>query len=184
MRRKHQRMDEPPRRRVTLADLLLLIAAVGVASALDRAILVGQGLRGSPASMLSVTVTGACWVALALSIALIPIRLRRPRPEWALLRDRPGFVASIAALSGLVLETINDLPAMSRYPHGVESWLYSTPFPTNIAPLVAVSWLVLALGGRWSTGPGPDWVDRAGLALGVLWLVAFGAGTVAFFWAL
>ncbi|QDV35157.1 hypothetical protein [Tautonia plasticadhaerens] len=177
-------MGTLPRRRFTLADLLLLIAAAGVASAMTRAVMVRQTLRGPVDALLSVPVAGACWVALCASIALIPIRLRRPRPGWALLRDRPGFVASIAVLSGLVLETFNDLPLMLNYPIGVESWLYAASFPSNVAPLVAVSWLVLAMGGRWSPGPESDWVDRAGLALGVLWLVGFAAAVVASFWLL
>ena len=33
---------------------------------------------------------------------------------------------------------------------------------------VAVAWLTLALSGRWR--PRPDWLDRAGRALGIFWL--------------
>ena len=36
------------------------------------------------------------------------------------------------------------------------------------AAAVAAAWLTLALTGRWR--PRPDWLDRAGRALGTFWI--------------
>jgi hypothetical protein len=38
------------------------------------------------------------------------------------------------------------------------------------SPAVAGAWLALVLSGRWR--PEPDWIDRAGRAFGVCWIVS------------
>jgi hypothetical protein len=93
---------------------------------------------------------------MAWTFALLPLRLRQPRPAPGLLWRQPGWWTSVAAVgatgAGLLEETVIGFPA------------YTVALPLA----VLLAWLGLAL-SRWWT-PEASWVDRAGRALGVAWL--------------
>ncbi len=114
----------------------------------------------------------------AWSGAFLVTRLRGPRPRRRRLRTQPGFVAAVAALSVLLIESI--LLFGSATFDGRFTW--SSPqsislFVVNGVVLLAhhagwavlVSWLTLILSGHWH--PERSWVDRWGRVLGCSWII-------------
>ena len=114
------------------------------------------------------------------SLALLVIRLRRPRPSRQPLFRQPGMVAGCAValavatnalfcsvqvlLAGLGQSALVDV----RY-YGSLAYLCCQTFqggPIGLA--VLASWTILALSGRWRREPG--WIDRAGSVLGGIWI--------------
>jgi hypothetical protein len=83
-------------------------------------------------------------VALALALILAEQAISWLQPVPSRARAEPHFRAVSLVFSLLRLD------------------LYS--------PAVAGAWLALALSGRWR--PERDWLDRAGRALGVCWIVS------------
>jgi hypothetical protein len=128
-------------------------------------------------------------------------RSRRSGRDWRYGRvRRPGAVACLAATVVLSFELIHATVAPALGSHA--TWLSTSyesttgkvwirqvrlpgifhdgapdPFcnmlhgmPRHAGVVVAGAWLTLRLAGAWR--PEPTWVDRAGRALGVFWLVA------------
>jgi hypothetical protein len=165
-------MPQSPRR-MTLFDVMILVAATAAGFATARACLnVMPGLR--PAFAVRMT---AVFVALALTLTLIPLRLRRPRPR-RVGRD-PGTVARCAvalALAFILIEMASHLsqpvPVRARAePHyRVINLVFYLLRLDLYSPAVAGAWLALALSGRWR--PARDWLDRAGRVLGVCWVIS------------
>jgi hypothetical protein len=161
-------------RRITLFDAMILVAATAAGLATARACLVHVMPRSSPSFAVRMT---AVFVALAVTITLIPLRLRRPRPRRP--GRHPGMVASCAvalALAFILAEQasswLEPVPAPARAePHYRAINLVFNLLRLDLySPAVAGAWLALALSGRWR--PERDWVDRAGLALGVCWILS------------
>lgn len=113
-----------------------------------------------------------CWAA-----ALVVLRLRRPRPDSRRLFRRPGFVACITATFAYGWMLVIEAPALLRtffFPSGARlaplRFFITLPLRhTYLAPAVAVTWTILILARSWR--PEPSWIDRAGRALGIYWLV-------------
>jgi hypothetical protein len=106
------------------------------------------------------------------TIAVVGIRLRRPRPSLRRLGRQPGFVAGVAVLLMTLIYNLLRL-YMILGPRRV-LWERLYAFVLNlssvqsIAPAVAVAWMVLAVSGRWR--PDSGWIDRLGRCVGFLWL--------------
>ena len=121
----------------------------------------------------------------ALSLALLAIRLRRPRPPWPRLVREAGLLASLVAtialgvrlllaLLTLLLASLTEQgqiisgnlgPALSR-----SSWsACQATQPSLIGLVVLTSWLALALGRHRRRARGG--IDRAGIAVGFGWVV-------------
>lgn len=183
------RADAPlkPTRRMTVADILTLVAAAGVGLFAVRLHLQEdrffQELAdiGVPLSISTEQDFFWTWVIRTLPFlvagapALLLIRFRPPRPSRRRVCRQPGTAACLAViLSG----------SLSVLVAAVEGWKYSTTAPvTNcikslegVGGAVLLVWLTLALAGAWR--PAPDWIDRSGRALGVA-LIALYASTVA-----
>ncbi|WP_406698467.1 hypothetical protein V5E97_06275 [Singulisphaera sp. Ch08] len=159
---------------MTLSDAMIGVAVTAAGLAIARACLlhVTPGATGWFAVRISTT-----FVALALTITLLLLRFRQPRPRRPC--RHPGSVAccAVAFASALIFVI------------WVSYWLMPGPSPpsfvrsdrtvvlvANVLRLelysftVAGAWLALAVSGRWR--PGPDWIDRAGRILGVLWIAS------------
>lgn len=114
-----------------------------------------------------------------LSWMVVALRLRRPRPARTLLMRQPGwiacFAASIAVIGPTIYERVGDyvlIRQMSRNGMGEIPWqgtLISQHAVMVIGVAVAVSWVILVLGGQWRAEP--SWIDRSGRAIGVGWLL-------------
>ena len=179
-------------------DLLLLIAATAAAMGFVRVFLPwyrpefdspwkviddmrARGPIGAPFHVFY-------WVQLASpflwcwTFALIPIRLRQPRPAWRRLMRQPGavacFSATLAVLASLATWGLLAIPSLfgSRlvadslagqiYPLDFRVYMFAL---ASVGFAVASAWGVLAVSRRWRAEP--SWIDRTGRVLGVVWVV-------------
>ncbi len=107
-----------------------------------------------------------------LTITLIALRFRGPRARFRRLARQPGFVACWAAALGLLVVAClvtGEALATDRFTFILDDYallVFAEVFP-GLA--VLASWLTLATTGAWHSEP--DWIDRFGRALGVLWLL-------------
>lgn len=172
-------------RRFTLADAMLLTAATALGLGVGRlwlemyrAARIGPNYGGP----VQHAIRCGYWVALAWSLATIPLRLRPPRPAWRRLRAQPGFVAAVATAAGLLVAVVHEWFVLRLRPWSLAMRIYlpAVSSPSRFGPMVAVAWLTLALARGWR--PEAGWIDRLGRGLGVFWigayavLLAFGYG--------
>lgn len=177
---------------------MALIAAVALGLALDRwreapfdhkVPGISYGTVGA-SSWLHVLSNGrpSCYI-IALTLVLIPLRWRRPRPPVTRILRQPGTVACLATIGAIatasailiVCEWIGDMARGFPPPTSYSSnaWYWSNVVGFFIPAAVGGAWAALALGGRWS--PERSWLDRAGRVLGFYWLVLY---FLCFFWGL
>lgn len=188
--------DRPtaPRRRLTLLDLNLMVAAAALALAgfqfgvtrvfpgwLDYSRWPGWIARPSPQVVLYmlsdataplIALAGA-WTGLLLLLRTLP-----PRPSWRRALRQPGTAACLAALMAMLWVGI--AAGLTR---GLVAFFPAWPFDGllftqqlfvgHVFPLVGIAvastWCQLLLSRRW---PRPvDWIDRAGRVVGALWIV-------------
>ena len=107
----------------------------------------------------------------AWTVAVLAIRLRRPRARLSRLAGQPGFVAGIAAVAvgSVVLSFALISEALLGWIGG--SILRPITFvrlPDHLAPAVAGAWLTLVVGRRWR--PDSGLIDRLGRMLGAGWI--------------
>ncbi len=167
-------MDGPDRRRFTITDAMVLIAATALGMAWMR-VVYEDGLGPRPPNYVRWILHGpSTCLVYGLALALIVLRLRRPRPRRRRLVIQPGFVASVASLAGLLAGLGSTL--FFRAVHTLAPGETYT-FPVNVlwswgmdpSPgFVLGAWLGLWLAGLWA--PEPSWIDRAGRALGLFWI--------------
>lgn len=160
------------RRRFTLADGMILIAALAIGLAMARAYDPLYTARDLPAFLKRGWGAPACVVA-ALAPALIALQARWKRrlPTRVLLR--PGTIACcallLAASIGIVIEVTHVVAASSlprTPPLALFNGIWSSAF--NLMPSAVVgAWVTLALTGRWR--PARHWIDRAGRGVGLYW---------------
>ncbi len=111
---------------------------------------------------------GMSLLLVAVTPALLLIRLRRPRPGWRALMRQPGFVAVVAAVVGFWAFWYGGY-------YGVP-----VPRPSILSgSAVLLAWAFLAATGLREREPG--WVDRAGRLVGFVW-IALGTITASEYW--
>ena len=171
-------MIQPPRRRFTIADGMILIVAAALASLMVREYVSSLFLvykASSSERMLELIEGTTTCAASAGMLALIPIRLLRPRPKFRRLVRQPGFVACCAIVPLLALVSLES-SMLVAFRDVEKAWGGRWPFQQLWALAafrgsfaVGGAWIVLALGGRWS--PEASWVDRLGRGLGLVWVI-------------
>jgi hypothetical protein len=173
-------MHEPTRRRFSLLDAMVLVAATAVGLPLMRSFFGVQfyvlRIRNPGAYYLhwgALGLHGLSGCAVAWSVALILLGPVRYRTRPARLFRRPGTVAVVAAgvmalLTGLLFLVAYALER-SLAPAPQAPFYFTMLAPGQIGAGVLCSWLMLALSGRWR--PEPSWIDRLGRALGVYWIL-------------
>jgi len=116
-----------------------------------------------------------CPSLLSLSVAVGIIALVRPRSGPLV---QPGLVAAIACIAASLAVGLALPQTLIGYPNPAIGWtLYwrqwwvATCFvlPRAAALAVSISWLTLALSGRWQADR--NWLDRLGRFLGVCWIL-------------
>ena len=118
----------------------------------------------------------------AWSIAVLLIRLRRPRPDRGDLANQPGWNASVVATIFLLMLSMQAF-ASEKFRWSTMTWAYASDLSDAVGPAVAGAWWVLVFSGRWRREPG--WIDRLGTILGACWLflIAFRfVRTLSFHW--
>jgi hypothetical protein len=119
-------------------------------------------------------------VAWPWTLALLVLRLRRPRPPVRRLIRQPGFAAGVAvtvvtaaiALGGFSTLAELTLWGVGRRGHGIYDFVFGhlcDDRPQPCGPAVASAWGVLAVGRMCRREPG--WIDRTGAVLGAYWVV-------------
>jgi hypothetical protein len=128
----------------------------------------------------------------ALTIALVAMRMRQPRPPIRRIAREPGAVACITASAALLVVGIwvGMAAALGRHVEFMQLVTYLpngtgrgtggeivrlpdgrlfTIYGDCVGLAVLGSWLCLLFSGCWR--PVPTWIDRLGRALGVLWII-------------
>jgi hypothetical protein len=162
-------------RKLSVADVMILVAATAVGLALTRAYF-GEYFQARPIRehqwLRWAIVAGSLQsiyylpILASWSVALVVLRLRPPRPRLRRLAWRPGWVATCAAATAL---TIGWLMVTIQHYTGHRGWhlVESSVHPVGVA--VTAAWVNLAACGRWR--PEAEWIDRLGRVVGVCWIV-------------
>jgi hypothetical protein len=169
--------------------MMILVAASAVAFVIVRPIISGVFYREPRwIRYLAVIISGlVVWTP-----TLLFLRLRSPRPPLRRLARQPGFAASLAGTSIIVLGALAvGLLALVRVSRrgavGIRA-LLDTDFPIPVTdalwwvtvvlhfgavvgPAIIGAWLLLAISGR--RRPARGWIDPLGRVLGILWIVLF-----------
>jgi hypothetical protein len=184
------------RRKFTLLDMMILVAAVAVGLWLrpqnlppgfERAI--EESIRQHSLRLL------ALWSRLILNgepmnygffsirpmvsvwtLTLLLLELIHFRPPLRRLARQPGFAACCAVALVIVLVGPMNIAMLDRSVDPVPIWAKVRAYLRvalgfghgQCGAAVATAWLTLVLTGRWR--PRPDWLDRAGRALGIFWI--------------
>jgi hypothetical protein len=172
-------MDKPPIRCLTLADLIILVAASAVGVLILRTAHGGRtvSLFGPLVPPWSFQIgTEVSPFLISTAAGLLISRLAQPRPPWRRLFRQPGLVACLVILADLAIgiifnfgrswiETLK-LPGVNF----TFDWYMDVSWSSGME--VALAWTILALARAWR--PEPSWIDRAGRCLGglaiVLWI--------------
>jgi hypothetical protein len=161
--------------------ILVMATAAGLAGARSVDAEVRSWTVLSYVSRLSLLATP---LMTALALAMLIIRLRSPRPRRVF--RQPGMVASCAAafsaasviLQGVLIALI--YLVNTRFKEKFSEIYFTDDFYFSIFVImkllcgfgIATAWLALSLAGCWR--PEPGWIDRAGILLGICWVVLWG----------
>jgi hypothetical protein len=163
-------------RRLTLLDGMILVAATACGLAVIRGSIPGvlhvlptsplvPPLVPRPALDILILILAAWPLPAMWTLALLAMRLRRPRPAWRRLARQPGVMACCAAAFAVTFNVLL-LAALSLKVGVFADFLLITALPVGLA--VAVAWGTLLISGRWP--PVGDGFDRAGRWFGAYWL--------------
>src|SRR5262249_4634363 len=162
-------------RRFTLADGMVLVAATAAGLALSRPYVrsLGGALAGPGLGVIPRRIWLGAWspYLMAWSSALAILSLRAPRPSRRHLGRQPGGAACHAPRLVLFLRGLMALYASVSTMQVFPYYRFILGTANLPGPAIAAVWLNLAIGRRWC--PEPDWVDRAGRLIGVLWIALF-----------
>jgi hypothetical protein len=167
-------------RKFGLLDAMILVAAIALWSAALRYF----GPATNWGNWVSIWVfSGGGWLRVLqrqtglllfiLSIAMVLIRLRSPRPKRLRLWRQPGMTGCAAAIMGVLVYAISE--ALSQL-GGRQEWdrfltgafWYQWPYA---GPAVIGAWLALIFTRRWRAEPGS--IDRLGRLIAMCWLIEF-----------
>jgi hypothetical protein len=181
-------------RKFTLLDAMVLIAATGIAFVPIRLFLWENWHFPEERSVPEIWRTGLeinvslVPLALSLSAAILLLGLKRPRPNLRRVYRRPGIAACTVALLYAILSAMGYAVflhfsyALDRAVFDDQSsamlWIRIGMQPIFlVGGAIASVWIVMWLSGTWRAER--SWIDRAGRALGVYWILL----SVFFGWA-
>ncbi len=184
-------MRRATRRRFTLIDAMVLIAATAVALVAIRYIddldLLGASRAGWTFEGVWLAALGLHWILTPLlitwSLALWVLRLRQPRPRLRRLFRQPGMAATTVILLSVVLllfklfgmiaiVCLANPSAFGTSGGGLPFevlFVYSRQYLGALGDALLAVWLVLWLARAWRCEA--SWIDRAGRALGIVGVV-------------
>jgi hypothetical protein len=158
-----------PVRKMTLADGLILIAAIGIGLGLARISEDGylEAAADDDGEVLGMARLSLLWVGACLMISVIPLRLMPPRPRMRRIRRQPGFIAAVAVFYGLIHSVIYSLIVRFWNP---PIWAVIDPRMV-MGSMIIPAWLILAVSGGWQAER--SWIDRFGRGIGIGWIVVY-----------
>lgn len=174
-------------RRFHISDLMVLVLAIAVGLTwLEIFIHSEKGGEIYPMEeegpwVMHAVEIGAWWVMAfshilaVVSIALFLLRFIGPRPRLRAIARQPGTIACGAVSLAVVTEWLFKLNyfvywSLESQIIKINMFMYMDIIVSGNREFLAVAtaWLVLAMGRAWRRAP--DWIDRAGLILGLYWL--------------
>jgi hypothetical protein len=183
-------MSPSGRRRLTLKDTTILIAATAVGIAWARGgwnwMYIARVAQNTavpeswrPFDRLVRSLPAALPCLATWTVALLVLRLNRPRPRLYRLALQPGAVATITATVGLFIGAVdfglntlwwwllrNEATPWRRVAFHSMEYLFEASSRITVA-LIAVGTIML-LSRRFR--PERSWIDRTGRIVGLLWL--------------
>ncbi len=167
------------RRKFTILDGMILVAAIACGFAIHRAIpdmsgwgILGENWLGRNARD---SIRAALPFLLMLTLGTLVMRLRRPRPRWRALARQPGTAACCATVVPIALH-IGLYADQSRIRPGNDAlmgypWFWSLveSGAASAGLWVLAAWLAMAISGR--RRPERSWIDRLGRIVGLGWLL-------------
>jgi hypothetical protein len=185
-----------PNRRFTLIDAMIFIAAsapgfLHLKHCIDDPILGANSQIGANSQKLGVNlmilyhyINFIIPFMLMMTIAVLIIRLRKPRPPCRRIFRQPGTMACFGAIAVVLLEAVGSLIAYGMLAFDssdgsfwavaqeITDWAWMGEryweIPPRIGHVVGILWLVSILSRRWY--PEPSWIDRLGRILGGFWI--------------
>ena len=182
-------------RRFGVSDALILVASIAIGLAWTRHYLgTEEGWESYPYPesvdflgylIVPLWMRPAIWwvrasyhLVAVVTLGMLVLRWRRPRPSIHRLSRQPGVVACAAALLAMGAELVAKIPSASEsikattgFRWDLDCIIYSEYWDMtgpSESLAVAVAWLMLGWSGRWRREPG--WIDGAGIGLGIFWL--------------
>jgi hypothetical protein len=167
-------------REFTVSDALALVAAAALGAALLRPTLAYwfnpenyPDSNNSRARQISWSVCRALACMLPFLTCLTPVllllRLRRPRPPLRRLFGQAGAVACAAATFAIATDAVWVLSLLAAGSTYLSPETLFPNFEPHVGFAVLGGWSVLALRG-WGRSD-RSWIERAGKATGVAWLL-------------
>jgi hypothetical protein len=177
-------MPKKPIRKATIADAMLLIIGVGLSLASWRYIMWMPVWVGFPDSLqwYHFQALGTVAFLSPLSMTLLVIALRPPRPRLRRIVSEPAAIVGLSSFFVLVINTVLVLTMM-----GLVGWQWTTftggkvlyycrLLAEQTGMAVGTAWLIQAVSGR--CGRSKSWVDICGWVLGACWIILAVASAV------
>lgn len=173
------------RRKFTLQDAVILMAGITLSIWIGRGRLVENSAaetweeirqgRSHDAVLSGLVLIREFQPGVAvLTLIVLGLRLRHPRPALRRLACQPGFMAGCAAALVIVVRGLSITADMGLHSRGplpsVDVYLHRALDynEADIGYAVAAAWLALAFNRRWRRER--SWIDQLGLILGLFWL--------------
>jgi len=172
-----------PARRFTLRDGMILVAASALSFVMVSSL---WRISGPSPTLWQYANSFLLFGLVALTPAVLALRLIRPRPTVQKLCRQTGFAALlissvIMSITFIILGSISlalwikgrRLPPLP--PGGTTDPFWWANLLLNsaseVGPAVVAGWVLLVLSGR--RRPGRDWLEFAGRAIGTGWIIFF-----------
>ena len=171
-------MTDSISRRLTLMDMMILVASAAVGLAAGRFAWHYDPVSYSYPQM---RLRALSAFALAGPIGLIPLFLKPPRPPLHRISQQPGLTASFTVVFTSACVFLCRTPLyVIEWALGLHEfnwfWIFESSevlveisYPTRIGHAVAACWMIQFLSGRWRAEP--NLPDRLGRFWGVSWIV-------------
>jgi hypothetical protein len=169
------------RRKATILDAMILVAAVAGGLALSRQMFQVYAIEGNWFGRVAeglVRVSAVLPFLMTLTPAVLLMRLRRPRPRWQRMFRQPGVAACAAAMGPVTLAWAR-IAYLDWHPPGPAlafafDWAWGPGTVVwhcgiDAGLWVLAAWLALSLSGRRRTERGG--IDRLGRVVGAGWLL-------------
>jgi hypothetical protein len=170
-------MPRQSNRRFLISDAMILIAATAVGIALTRAVLPGfeafsSGFGGAPSMrryfLIEYALNAILPPVVSLTIAVLFLRLRQPRPRLRRVFLQPGAAACATATLAFMVAIVLIMSLWAAGSTLVHTYNVFVASGQIASYTIMGGWLVLILSGRWR--PDRSWIDRAGIAIGAIWI--------------
>ena len=176
-------MLDPPRRRFTLADAMLLVAATAPGLIMLRTA-AGLGLfttdpksRPGREFIEHLAIAGGC-ILVPMALVVLALSLLARRTETRDVAQGPGFTACVVLVVASVLPIAYFVVRVAKADALNRNIEISLNFNNSFGrlelyggPMIAGAWLALALSGGWR--PGKTWLDRLGCLVGACYILMF-----------